>query len=335
MVTISDVAKKAKVSRATAARVLGGYAGPHSRTSERVMEAARELGYLPNQFARSLAKGRSFRVGVLVPDIENLFFARLFRGIEKICHQAGFKALLAITGEDEEKEHQLLFDMLEEQVEGIIIAPSYGLRKESRAALPVPVVSVDRIPSARAAEWNWVSTNNYESAQEAVQHLIKQGYSNILPVTNLLHLSSMRERYEGFTQAMVQQRLPLQPGLTTSSFQFEAVTTEVEKFLCHRRPDAIVAMDSILATAVVAATQKLRITLGEDIGLIAYDDEPWMSLVQPQITAIAQPVVEMGESSARIFLDLVKTPTMMPKHERLASRLIIRNSTTRKEEPVR
>ena len=179
-----------------------------------------------------------------------------------------------------------------------------------------------------------MSTNNYESAQEAVQHLVKQGYRDILPMTNLPHLSSMRERCEGFALALMQQELPLRPGLTTSSYQFEVVTSEVEEFLLHRRPDAIVAMDSILATAVVTVTQRLGITLGEDMGLIAYDDEPWMSLVQPQITTIAQPVVEMGECSARILLDLLKTPTAAPKHERLAARLIIRNSTTRKE-PVR
>ncbi len=331
MVTVSDVAKRANVSRATAARVLGGYAGAHSRTSERVMQAARELGYLPNQFARSLAKGRSYRIGVLIPDFENLFFARLFRGIETICRQADYKVLLGITGEDEEREHELLLDMLEEQVEGIIIAPTCGLRKESSRTLPVPLVSVDRIPVALTTEWNWVSMNNYESAQEVVLHLIKQGYRDILPMTNLPHLSSMRERFEGFTLALAWQELPLRPGLTTSSYQLDVITSEVEEFLRHHTPDAIVAMDSILATAVVTVTQRLGITLGEDMGLVAYDDEPWMSLVQPQITTVAQPVVEMGECSARILLDLMKTPTTAPKHERLAARLIMRNSTTRKE----
>ncbi len=295
------------------------------------MQAARELGYLPNQFARSLAKGRSYRIGVLIPDFENLFFARLFRGIETICRQADYKVLLGITGEDEEREHELLLDMLEEQVEGIIIAPTCGLRKESSRTLPVPLVSVDRIPVALTTEWNWVSMNNYESAQEVVLHLIKQGYRDILPMTNLPHLSSMRERFEGFTLALAWQELPLRPGLTTSSYQLDVITSEVEEFLRHHTPDAIVAMDSILATAVVTVTQRLGITLGEDMGLVAYDDEPWMSLVQPQITTVAQPVVEMGECSARILLDLMKTPTTAPKHERLAARLIMRNSTTRKE----
>ena len=328
MVTVNDVAKRANVSRATAARVLGGYAGAHSRATQRVLEAARELGYLPNQFAKSLARRRSYRIGVLIPDLENLYFARLFRGIEMICHASDFKVILGITGENEQREHELMFDMLAEQVEGIIVAPAHGLRKEPRNSLPVPIVCVDRIPSEKANTWNWVSMNNYESAQEAVSHLIHRGYREIVSMTNLPHLSSMRERSEGFNAALTMYGLVAGPGFSTSSYQLDTIVAEVEEFLHLHTFDAIVAMDSIIAVAVVMATRKRGITLGEDVGLVAYDDEPWMSLVQPEITAIVQPVVDMGECAARILLASIEYPDKPPEQKRLAAQLLIRNSTS-------
>jgi LacI family transcriptional regulator len=334
MVTVSDVARRANVSRATAARVLGGYAAASAEVTERVLAAANELGYLPNSFARSLAKRRSYRVGVLLPDLENLFFARLFRGIETVCHADAFKVVLGNTGENEEQEHNLLLDMQSEQVEGMIIAPAYGLRKESRHSIHVPIVCVDRLPERQDQGWSWVSMDNYASAQEAVAHLVEQGYHDIRALMNLPHLSSMRERFQGFCAAMERYRRPLRPGLSTNSYQLEAITAEVEAFFQEQRPDAVVAMDSIIAMAVVMVARKLGIALGTELGLLAYDDEPWMAVVEPAITAIEQPVVEMGAYAARTLLDFIQEPARPAKTQRLAPRLIIRHSTTRKEVKV-
>ncbi|WP_251554254.1 LacI family DNA-binding transcriptional regulator [Neobacillus muris] len=323
-VTVEEVAKHAGVSRATAARILGGYAGERSKSRTKVLEAAEELGYFPNKLAKGLASSRSFKIGIIIPDIENLYFAKLYRGIQSVCHQNGFSLSLGISGEDEAIEQNILKELLSEQVEGIIIAPSNGLKQLTQC--PIPVISVDRVPDSD--QYSWVSSDNYESSFRAVEHLYKQGYKDIALLMNLPHLSTVNERWSGIRDACNHLMLPLTEHITTSH-QLEKTVLEVKECLAKTQPDVVISTDSVLCTAVLLAANDLQIELGKNLGLISYDDEPWMTLVNPSITTIKQPVVEMGEHAAQQLLEQLSNPTTKLSHQRLKNELIIRNSTIR------
>lgn len=323
-VTVEVVAKHAGVSRATAARILGGYASERSKSRTKVLEAAEELGYFPNKLAKGLASSRSYKIGIVIPDIENLYFAKLYRGIQSVCHQEGFSLSLGISGEDETLEQTILTELVSEQVEGIIVAPTNGLKQTPN--LPVPIISVDRVPAGETC--SWISSDNYESSYCAVEHLRKQGYKDVAVIMNLPHLSTVNERRSGIAAAADHFGLQVIEH-TTSSHQLEKIVLEVKDFLEKVRPDAVITTDSVLGTAVLLAAADLQIKLGEDLGLISYDEEPWMSLVNPSITTIKQPVVEMGEQSAKKLLEQLSEPAAILFQKRLTSELIIRNSTKR------
>ncbi|MCL6444434.1 MAG: LacI family transcriptional regulator [Alicyclobacillus sp.] len=320
---MNDVAKRAGVSRATAARVLGGYAGPRSASRDKVLAAAKELGYVPNKMARALASQRSSHIGVIIPDIENVFFARVYRGIERVCQAAGYTLVLGITGEDAKVEETLFRDMLAEQVEGIIVAPTNGL-----ADIPipdrVPVVSVDRIPNNPDAV-SWVTTDNFQSAREAASHLISQKYRNIAVVANTPHLSTVKQRLQGIRDSVKEYDARISEFIA-STHQLERTVSEVKAFLFHERPGAVIATDSVLCMATLLAARDIGIQISQDMGLVAYDDEPWMPLVQPPITAIHQPAVELGVRAAQMLMNHIRR-TAQPQHQIVRSRLVVRSSS--------
>lgn len=324
-VTISDVAKQAGVSRATAARILGGYAGPWSRAREQVLQAAQDLGYFPNNMAKSLASRRSYKIGVLLPDMENLFFAKIFRGIERVCEPEGFRVLLGITGENTDREQSLLAELLSDQVEGVIVAPAGGWLDP--AAVHVPLVCVDRVPEDVVTPYNWVTTDNYQSAYAATCHLAEQGYERVAMITNLPHLSTIQARVAGVEAASTACGLSPQPSLVTKSHKLDEMVTEIVVWLRTVRPDAVVAMNAVICMAVITAARDIGLSIDTELGIVGYDDESWMPLVHPAITAIHQPAQEMGERTARILLDHIAAPGSPPVQMKLAGSLIVREST--------
>ncbi|NRG28878.1 LacI family DNA-binding transcriptional regulator [Bacillus circulans] len=323
-ITVEDVAIHAGVSRATAARILGGYAGPRTKSKERVLASAKELGYLPNNFAKGLAKSKSNKIGIIIPDIENLFFAKLYRGIESICSKEGFSLLLGISGEDNQKEARIIKELLADQVEGIIIASTNGLFDIVNYS--VPIVAVDRIPIDN--KYSWVSTNNYETAHLAINHLHEQGYRHISLITDFPHLSTIRERKLGIVDAAKNKMASISTHITTSH-KLEEMVKEIKGFIYQNKPEAIIATDSVICNAILIVIKELGLQLGRELGLLAYDDEPWMQLFTPSISTIQQPVVEMGEKSALLLLEQLFSTKTVIRQERLHSQLIIRESTNR------
>jgi LacI family transcriptional regulator len=322
-ITLESVAERAGVSRATAARILGGYAGNRTKSREKVLSAAEDLGYTPNKLAKSLATRRSYKIGVILPDIENSYFAKLYRGIEKVCHEAGYTVVLGISGENEEQEHNLLQDMLSEQVEGIVVTPSDGLKRRDECS--IPLISVDRTPEDAEPESCWVSTDNHTSSYKATAKLIDLGYRKIALIVNLPHLSTTKERIAGATEAAELNGIHVTTFVTTSHL-LDDIVPEITGFLDRTRPNAVIANDAVICTAIVIAARELGMKLGTELGLITYDDEPWMSLLDPSISSIKQPVYEIGETAARTLMRIIGEETNFIRQHRLSSQFIIRGS---------
>src|SRR3712207_4244948 len=144
-VTIPDVARHAGVSTATAGRALGGYGAVSPDARNRVLAAAAELGYRPNELARSMITGKTFTIGVIVADIENPFFARVSRGVTDTARDAGFEVILVNTDEDVEAERNALKVLQEKRVDGVIVAPASAseadhLAEAHRAGCPIALV---------------------------------------------------------------------------------------------------------------------------------------------------------------------------------------------------
>ncbi len=195
--TVEDVAKLAKVSTATVSRVFNKSAKVNEKTSQRVLEAAKELNYRPSRVAQRLRGKRKYSmiIGLIVTDLENPFFSEIARGVEDVAYKNKNAVMVCNSNEEEEKERFYLQTLLAEQVSGFIVVPTPYNNEliEKIVEDGFPVVCVDRKTNIRNIDT--VRVNNREGAYRAVERLIKLGHKRIAIINGLKQLSTTTERF--------------------------------------------------------------------------------------------------------------------------------------------
>ncbi|PDT82620.1 LacI family DNA-binding transcriptional regulator [Sinorhizobium sp. BJ1] len=342
-VTVADVARAANVSKATAARVLGGYGTVSDGVRENVLQAARRLDYRPNELARSMTTGRSGTIGVVVGDIENPFFSAAVRGIADIAKTAGFNVILANSGEDIEAEKAAVKTLLAKRVDGLIVTPSRA-RETSHLEDVVrsgrPLALLDRaIPGLSV---DAVTVDDREAAEAATELLIGRGHRKIAYITACdtpehryatiedIHTASVRLRIEGFLAACQRARILDPTGLIRLGANGRAETRKLalELLGSHERPTAILASDSLIALEVFKVIRELSLRIPDDVSLITFHDADWTSVTTPPITVVDQPVYRLGEAVAKLLVARMKGEAAEPRHIVLPTTLISRASVS-------
>lgn len=341
LVTVQDVAREAGVSKATAARVLGAYGTASPKARENVLAAARVLGYRANELARSMTTGRSGTIGVVVGDIENPFFGQAVRGISDRAGAAGFDVILANSGEDAAREQSAIRVLLGKRVDGLIVTPAR--LSETRHLQDVqrsgrPLVLLDR--SVPTLDVDTVVTDDRAAAAAATRVLIEAGHRRIAYVSatssddptyrgpHQIHLSSVRDRIEGFLEASAQAGIEepaqyIRLGATRRGASHQIIA---DLLSLPRRPTAILASDSIVALEVFKTLGAFGLRIPDDLSLIAFHDADWTSVTSPPITVIAQPVYDLGMESAQLLVNRIGGATGAPERIVLATTLIERQS---------
>jgi DNA-binding LacI/PurR family transcriptional regulator len=346
-VTVTEVAAAAGVSVATAARALGGYGSVSAGSRERVMAAAKSLGYRPNMVARSMITKTTHTVGVVIADIENPFFLKALRGITDQLAEAGYDALLANTDEDVDREVRSLSVMAARQVDGLIVTPteaSDDIELQSLIARGIPVVLLDRPNSRLAADS--VGLRNAQAAARATEFLIEHGHRRIALVTGsgpeegrflldpnprrleALTATTTGVRAQGYRRAIAQHNLEFRPEyISTTGFRGEdAYKATLQFFDLAEPPTAIITFDSLLAVGVLQAFAHLGVTCPNDCSLISFDDPDWATIIDPPLTVLSQPVYELGLRAASLLLRRMAGETADPVNVRLSAKLIERGS---------
>jgi LacI family transcriptional regulator len=341
LVTLQDVAREAGVSKVTAARVLGSYGTASPRAKEKVLTAARALGYQPNELARSMTTGRSRTIGVIVGDIENPYFGRAVRGISEVATAAGFDVILANSGEDVGKEQAAVRVLLGKRVDGLIVTPasmSETQHLESVQSSGRPLVLLDRaVPGLKVDS---VVTDDRAAAKAATQTLIDAGHRRIAYITatnsdnpiyrgpHQISLTTVMDRIEGFLAAASEA------GIETPEQYIRLAATRLgssgkiiaDLLSLPHRPTAILASDNVVGLEVFKAIRALGMSIPNDLSLIAFHDADWTSVTTPPITVISQPVYNLGIESAQILIKRINGATEPPMQLALATTLIERQS---------
>jgi LacI family transcriptional regulator len=342
-ITVQDVARKAGVSKATAARVLGSYGLTSPTVRQRVLAAARELGYQANEIARSMTTGQSGTIGVIVGDVENPYFGQAVRGISDVARAAGFDVILANSGEDPEKERDAVRVFLGKRVDGLIITPArmaeaQHLQEVQR--LDRPLVLLDRyIPSL---EVDTVVTDDGVAAAAAARVLIEAGHRRIsyLSATDCddpeyqgphqIHLSTVMDRIGGFLKTAAEAGISGSERFIRLGVKRSAVGRKIISDLMSipERPTAIIASDNVVALEVFKTVRALGLTVPDDLSLIAFHDADWTSVTTPPITVVAQPSYDLGTESARALIKRIRGHRETPTRLVLATTLIERESVS-------
>ncbi len=350
LITVQDVAREAGVSKATAARALGGY-GPASPTvREKVLAAAQLLGYQANELARSMTTGRSGTIGVIVGDVENPYFGQAVRGISDVATAAGFDVILANSGEDLEKERAAVRVFLGKRVDGLIITPARITASEHLDEVQQsgrPLVLLDRyIPSL---DVDTVTTDDRAAASAATRILLAAGHRRIGYVSatdcdepaykgpHQIHLSTVLDRIEGFLDAATNAGIRGSEGYIRLGVKRSGTARKIISDLLSlpAPPTAILASDNVVALEVFKTVRALDLSIPSDLSLIAFHDADWTSVTSPPITVVAQPSFELGMESAKVLIKRVRGHLGAPRRLVLTTTLIERQSVSAPALPKR
>jgi LacI family transcriptional regulator len=317
--TLTDVARKAGVSTATAARALGGYGSVSEAARERVTEAAQDLGYQRNELAATMITGRSNTVGLVVADIENPFFAAAARGVSDVARAAGYEVVLVNTDEDVETERSAVRVLVSKRLDGIIVAPASPVDVEHLVATQragCPMVLLDR--QVQGFDADVVLVDNLGASKDVTKRLLAAGHERVAMVTggassadqetlDRPSVSTARDRVDGYLATLAEAGIPepatyLRTGAHTRHLA-EQLTTELLRL--PQPPTAVFATDSVVALGVLKALRDANVEIPEAISLVAFDDADWTGVVAPAISVVAQPAQELGRCAAEVLLERV------------------------------
>nr|MDT0660756.1 LacI family DNA-binding transcriptional regulator [Micromonospora sp. DSM 115978] len=330
--TLRDVALAAGVHLATASRALSdSKTRPvNPRTAALVRQAAAELGYVPDQVARSLRTHRTPAIGVLIPDMSNPVMPPLVRGAEQMLAQHGYTTLFADTDNDPAAETQRLAMLLSWRVAGLILATA---RRDQPLAPElvnsrVPVVLMSRkldatpVPSATVDESVGVA--------QAIDHLLELGHRRIAYLGVPLWTSAGHERYVAFRDVTNGRGLDLPAEFTVACEGYSERDGETAlAALLDRsdRPTAVLAGNDMMALGCYAAVRRAGLRCPEDVSVVGYNDMPLTDRVEPPLTTVRVPYFDLGRQAATLLVDALSEASAGDRSVRLTPRLVVRGST--------
>jgi DNA-binding LacI/PurR family transcriptional regulator len=325
-VTSADVARLAGVSQSAVSRVFTPGASASLRTAEKVRAAATELGYRPNVLARAMITGRSRIIGLIVAYLENQFYPLVLERLSHALQERGYHVLVFMAGNATGKVQQVVDELLDYQVDGIItasVAMTNDLTTRCMAA-GIPVVNFNRgQDDPRLSE---VTSNNEAGGRRVAEFLIAAGHVRIAHIMGWQGSSTGRDRAEGFRQAMAAAGLsPL--AMIDGEYDRERAAA-VARQLCTGPacPDAIFVGNDHMAFAVMDELRHgLRLCIPGDVSIIGYDDVPMAAWPSYALTTIRQPVNRMVAATVEAILGQIEGDKA-PRKTRIDGPLMVRSS---------
>jgi LacI family transcriptional regulator len=333
-ISISDIARKLHVSPTTVSFVLNGRSKEKRVSDEavkRIRNYVEQVGYKPNTFAQSLRTGKSHIIGLMIEDISNPFFASVAKLIEDRAYEDGYKIMYCSTHNDQKKARDLIKMFKECRVDGYIIAPADGMEDEIEKLLKEKekVVLFDRYFKNIPADY--IVVDNEKSADRAITHFVREGFTNVAFITTTSAQSPMKHRLAGYTKAI--RRNGLKPLVKKIKYteDHDLIDKEIESFLISNpQVDAILFATNYLAVNGLEMIRKLKRKIPDDIGVISFDEHILFHLYDPPISAILQPVEEISENVISILLEKLNGRSTTQKQLELPTKLELRKSSQRK-----
>ncbi len=303
-VTLRDIAKITGFSINTVSRALNGKDEVHAETRIKILAAAEKLGYRPNRLAKGLRSNKTGTIGVVVTDVANPFFSALVKGIARAARDLDYSIILQDSDEDYAGEEEAIKVLLAEQVDGILITPVQSQRRtiERLAEVRFPFVLVGRF--FRDLDTNYVVPDDYQGGFMATEHLLNQGHRDLAMINGPLHISSARERFEGFSDALRNHGVPVNSSqVVTGALTVEdGLTLSLSMLRGDSRPSAIVCYSDFVAFGVMQGIREAGLSVPEDIAVVGFDDVRMSSCLHVSLTTIKSPKEELGRRAVQSLI---------------------------------
>jgi LacI family transcriptional regulator len=304
--TIRDVALRAGVSVATASNVVNGARPVGEASRRKVLEAIAALDYRLDRAASAL-RGRSTRlIGMVVPDITNVFFASLVNGVEALAERDGYDLLIVSTSEDAAKERRRVEALVARRIDGLVVVPASddsmtALKGGAEGSRLPPAVLVDR--GGQAPGFDTVRADCFTGGYAAARCLIDLGHRDIVVLTHSSGLDNIEQRIAGCSRALSEAGLDERVRVIYGGQDLEALRGAVELKLDRAdRPTAIFALTNVCALASIKAARGLGLEIPGDVSIVGFDDFDWMSALRPYLTTVAQPVDDFASTAWRLLM---------------------------------
>ncbi len=328
--TIKDVAKLAEVSISTVSRVINESKPVSPEARRRVLKAIEDLGYKPNEIARSLVTKKSNLIGVIVDDIGNSYVAQIVRGIEEIGRMYKYDILLCSSYGSEESELRFMQLLMQKQVEGMIIVSEIESKKVSENAnnFNIPFVYLNRFYDI--IQTSTVRIDNELASSIMVNHLLELGHKNILYVSNNENIEKTIEKYKvkGFKETIEDT------GATPIIFNVDGYKiedaykagNEIIEVIKNKNITAVYCCQDELAIGLINYMYDNNIKVPEEISVVGYGDISLSSIYRPKLTTIKEPYYDLGAVAIRRILKEIQGEAIDEQAIKLPVQLIKRES---------
>ena len=308
--TIEDVAALAGVSRQTVSRAINDKGEISPATKDKVMAAVQQLGYQPNRQAQSMVTQRTQTVGLVIPDISNLFFPEVARGVQDTAQQHGYNVLLCNTDDDPEEEVRVLHSFQAQGVDGIIIMGNVADQTAMQAFADsyAPIVMVNRFfdhPNV-----NLIIVDNEHGAFLAVKHLIQKGHCKIGMLANSNFSRSQVRRVRGYEKALTESGIPYDESLIVgASPTLEGGYNTLQQLLGeHPEITAVFTYNDLMGIGAIRAAHDLGKQVPKDLAVVGFDNIGLSSIFIPSLSSVHVDKYEIGQRAMNRILNMLRSP---------------------------
>jgi LacI family transcriptional regulator len=328
-VTLKDIAQQAGVTSATVSMVINNKPNISEETRRKVLKIAKELNYYPNVIARGLATSRSNAIGVIVPNLASSFVVRVLQGIKSTNRDLDYTVLLFDTVGQKENEAELFQRLARERrIDGVILISATVTDAE------IAVFSQESVPgivvARKAATIDCVYVNNEQGARDATDYLIEKGHARIACVGSAKPGLPMDERLAGYKASLAAHAIPFREELvvmTDDDGMADGAAAFQKIRVLQPAPSAVfVPAGDMAAIGIMKEAKKQGRRVPEDLAVVGYDDLPAAEVIEPALTTVRQPKLEMGDYAINMIVDKIEGRESGVKEKELPTKFIVRES---------
>jgi DNA-binding LacI/PurR family transcriptional regulator len=316
---MKDVAVHANVSVSTVSYVLNGTGPVSANRRARILNAVRELNYIPNESARSLKRQQASTIGLVVPDLSNQFFSLLVSGVMRAAAARDVLVVLCSSETTEEVESVNARLLRSQRVDGVVYLTGSNESQSSLLKLESlgPVVLVDeRVPGADLPA---IVADGRRGARDVAAHVVALGHERFTCIAGPTALWTAEQRLSGYREALALggidpdgMQILVGDYHMNSGFQLAEKALDVPERL---RPTALLCANDMMAIGALEYCRAANLKVPEDVSIVGFDDVPMSRLLTPRLTTVRQPAYEMGMGAAELLMDLIRGQSTieMPK----------------------
>lgn len=329
-VGIVEVAARAGVSVTTVSHALSGRRPVAAATREHIAQVISELGYRPNELARSMRRQRTSTIALLVPDITNPFYPGIARGLLDVITPAGYHGIISNTDGDQDTERELVEEMVTRRVDALAIAAHAAHLDDLKPAVAagIPVVLLGWHETAAGVDV--IGGGDVEAGVTATDHLIERGYRRIAFLCGPFAEDMSHPRIHGFRASFGAHSIPVRDDLVVTSAPGRDGGAAGLAQLLDRSdpPDAVLCINDITAIGALDTARERNLRVPQDVAIMGFDDVEAAALVSPALTTIAHPIRDQGRTVGRLLLQrLSQDQPEAPQKIILPVQLIVRETT--------